>query len=110
MSFRMLSCFCQLTKMSKIWDLAVESKKLIYADFFDDFTHIRAAEHLISSHAVATGVKIRYLHCHREDFLQADNVKYVPLKNEFISDFEKLDSGRKEELSDFYNYMLNILI
>ena len=99
-----------ITKMSKIWDLAVESKKLIYADFFDDFTHIRAAEHLISSHAVATGVKIRYLHCHREDFLQADNVKYVPLKNEFISDFEKLDSGRKEELSDFYNYMLNILI
>ncbi len=96
--------------MSLIWDNAVSSDKLIYADFFDEFTHVRAAEHLISSHAIATGVKIRYIHCYKEDFIQADSLKFIELKKEFNSDYEKLNFDEKLELHGFYEYMNKILI
>ncbi|AXY59485.1 hypothetical protein [Acinetobacter sp. WCHAc010052] len=98
-----------IKKIGMIWETALHFNKLIYADFFDDYTHLRAAEHLMSSHIVACGIKTRYIHCQREEFIESDNLGEIPLKSEFLEDFSALSDEEKGQLSKFYNYMIETL-
>lgn len=98
-----------IKKIGMIWETALHFNKLIYADFFDDYTHLRAAEHLMSSHIVACGIKTRYIHCQREEFIESDNLGEIPLKSEFLEDFSALSDEEKGQLNKFYNYMIETL-
>lgn len=98
-----------LYKTSMIWDASLKFDRLVYADFFDDITHLKAAEHLISAHLLAFGISIRYLHNYKEEFIQPNFFIDLDLKSEFEHDYLNLSDIEKNKLANFYRQTLEVL-
>lgn len=91
-------------KMSLLWQSALKEKKLVYADFFDEYAKHHAAEDLCIMQAIATGVNLSYIKSENNPkFLTPDVRGYLDLSNCINKDKINLSSQDIEVFKDFIN-------